>query len=324
MIARVLVTGGAGFIGANLCRRLLDEGDFEITVLDNLSTGRAENLEGVDVRMIEGSILDASDLDDAMRGVDSVVHLAARPSVPRSIADPWPTHEVNASGTVMVLESMRQHGVSHMLLSSSSSVYGANPTLPKTEDMTLRPMSPYAASKLAMETYALAWAASYGLDVLAFRFFNVFGPLQPAGHDYAAVVPAFVSAALSGEPLPVNGDGTQSRDFTFVDSLTGVIVDALQRRVGSPVPVNLAFGTRTTLNQVISELEAILGSDLSLDYRPVRAGDVPHSQADQTRFRSLFPSARPVEFPEALRRTVEWYRSIEAGESTADPTNRTP
>jgi UDP-glucose 4-epimerase len=122
----------------------------------------------------------------------------------------------------------------------------------------------------------------------------------------------------------VNGDGPQSRDFTFVDSLTGVIVDALQRRVGSPVPVNLAFGTRTTLNQVISELEAILGSDLSLDYRPVRAGDVPHSQADQTRFRSLFPSARPVEFPEALRRTVEWYRSIEAGESTADPTNRTP
>ena len=324
MIARVLVTGGAGFIGANLCRRLLDEGDFEITVLDNLSTGRAENLEGVDVRMIEGSILDASDLDDAMRGVDSVVHLAARPSVPRSIADPWPTHEVNASGTVMVLESMRQHGVSHMLLSSSSSVYGANPTLPKTEDMTLRPMSPYAASKLAMETYALAWATSYGLDVLAFRFFNVFGPLQPAGHDYAAVVPAFVSAALSGEPLPVNGDGTQSRDFTFVDSLTGVIVDALQRRVGSPVPVNLAFGTRTTLNQVISELEAILGSDLSLDHRPVRAGDVPHSQADQTRFRSLFPTARPVEFPEALRRTVEWYRSIEAGESTADPTNRTP
>ncbi len=195
-----------------------------------------------------------------------------------------------------------------MIVASSSSVYGANPTLPKHEGLAPRPVSPYAASKLATESYALAWAASFGLDVLAVRFFNVFGPLQPAGHAYAAVVPAFVDAALAGRPLPVHGDGTQSRDFTFVGSVCAVLADAVARRVSDPEPMNLAFGTRVTLLEVIAELEAILGHSVDVEHQPTRAGDVPHSQADTTRLRSLFPDVEPVALAEGLRATVDWFR----------------
>ena len=314
---KVVITGGAGFIGANTCRSLLgvktgtgDQGEaIEVVVLDDLSSGRMSNLDGVNVTMIEGSILDDDALDASFAGADSIIHLAARPSVPRSIADPVTAHTVNATGTVMVLEAARRHGVGHVVVASSSSVYGSNPTLPKTEDMTLRPMSPYAASKLATETYTVAWASSYGMDTLAFRFFNVFGPLQPADHAYAAVVPAFVAAALEGRPLPVNGDGTQSRDFTSVHTVAATLTDAVIRRVGHPAPVNLAFGTRTTLLELIGELERQLGHELEREHRPPRAGDVPHSQADQTRFESLFGHITPVPFPEALADTIAWMRN---------------
>jgi UDP-glucose 4-epimerase len=304
----VTVTGGAGFIGANLARELLDRGH-EVTVLDDLSTGRKANLVGLDVRLLEGSILDDTALDTALAGARSVVHLAARPSVPKSVVDPVTSHTVNATGTVSVLEAVRRHDVGHVVVASSSSVYGANPLLPKHEDLVPMPVSPYAASKLATEQYALAWAASYGLAALAFRFFNVFGPLQPAGHDYAAVVPAFVDAALAGEALPVHGDGTQSRDFTFVGDVVRVLADAAERRVAHPSPVNLAFGTRTTLLELISQLEGVLGHPVERHHQPLRAGDVPHSQADQTRFRSLFPDVRPVPLAEGLEATVAWFRS---------------
>jgi UDP-glucose 4-epimerase len=169
-------------------------------------------------------------------------------------------------------------------------------------------VSPYAASKLATETYTLAWGSSYGMRTLAFRFFNVFGPLQPAGHAYAAVVPAFVDAALKGEPLPVNGDGSQSRDFTFVDSVAGVLTRAVADGVHCDRPVNLAFGSRTTLLELIGEIEKVLGRPLERSHREPRAGDVPHSQADQNRFRSLFPDVEPTALPEALARTVAWFR----------------
>jgi len=251
----IVVTGGAGFIGANLCRELLGRGA-EVVVLDDLSTGDRANLDGVDARLVEGSILDDGALDAALAGATSVVHLAARPSVPKSIVDPVASHDANATGTVLVLEAMRRHDVPHVVVASSSAVYGANEVLPKREDLVPMPVSPYAASKLATEQYALAWGTSYGLRALAFRFFNVFGPLQAAGHDYAAVVPAFVEAALRGEPLPVHGDGTQSRDFTYVGSVCSVLADAVERRVADPEPVNLAFGSRVTLLEVIAELEA--------------------------------------------------------------------
>jgi len=305
---RVLVTGGAGFIGANLCERLGSGAAVDrLVVLDDLSTGSADNLRGLDVELVEGSILDGDLVSGLAADTDAIVHLAAMGSVPRSVADPVGSHTTNATGTVMVLEAARAGGVGHVVVASSSSVYGANPTLPKHEGLAQLPMSPYAASKLATEGYALGYQHSYGLPVLAFRFFNVFGPRQAVGHAYAAVVPAFVEAALIGRPIPVHGDGTQSRDFTSVDTVTAVIEDALLRSVVYPEPVNLAYGTRTDLVALIELLEEILGRPLAREHRPRRPGDVDHSRADDTRLRGLFPEIEPTPLSDALRATVAWY-----------------
>ena len=310
---RVAITGGAGFIGGNLCRALLAAG-CEVSVIDDLSTGNRANIDGLidthDLRFVEGTILSDEALDAAFAGADAVVHLAALGSVPRSVADPLATHHANATGTLMVLEASRRHGGLHTIVASSSSVYGSNPVLPKHEELATRPLSPYGGSKLVTEGYTLAWASSYGMPTLAFRFFNVFGPLQPAGHAYAAVIPAFVHAALTGTPLTVHGDGTQSRDFTYVGSVVGAITDAVVRRVSSPSPVNLAFGTRVTLLDVIASLEEIIGHPIERTHTDNRAGDVPHSQADTTRLRELFPGVQAVSFSQGLRTTVDWMRSI--------------
>jgi UDP-glucose 4-epimerase len=308
---KVVVTGGAGFIGGNVCRHLAHRGH-EAVVLDDLSTGFAANAEGAGARLVEGSILDAAALDDVLDGAGAVIHLGARPSVPRSIADPMASHLVNATGTMEVLEAARRAGDVHVLVASSSSVYGSNPAMPKHEDLVPMPMSPYAASKLATESYALAHGAAFGMPVLAFRFFNVFGPLQPAGHAYAAVVPAFVEAALAGKPLPVQGDGTQTRDFTFVATVAEVLVDAVERRVTSERPVNLAFGSRVSLLELAALLGEVLGRELELDFGPARVGDVPHTQADQSRLRSLFPDVEPVDLETGLRRTVAWFESLQS------------
>lgn len=304
---RVLITGGAGFIGANLARVMVRDG-MDVVVLDDLSTGAAGNLDGVDVEFHEGSVLDPACLDRTMTGVDAVIHLAAIPSVPRSLADPVASHHANATGTLSVLEAARRAGGPHIVVASSSSVYGANPELPKHEGLRTAPMSPYAASKLATEAYALAYHHSFGLDVLALRFFNVFGPLQAAGHAYAAVIPAFVDAALRGAPLQVHGGGDQTRDFTYVGTVTEAIMRAVMGRVVSPEPVNLAFGTRTSLNEVIGLIEDILGRRLERDELPPRPGDVAHSQADCDRLRQLLPELQPVALTEGLRTTVEWSR----------------
>jgi UDP-glucose 4-epimerase len=307
---KVVVTGGAGFIGANLSRLLVarDEID-EVVVLDDLSTGFRANLDGLDVRLVEGSILDVDALHRCVGDASAIVHLAARASVPRSVKDPAASHLANATGTVNVLEAARNAGDVQVIVASSSSVYGSNPALPKHEDLATRPMSPYAASKLAAEAYTLAYQATYGLPTLAFRFFNVFGPMQAAGHAYAAVVPAFVDAALAGRPLPVQGGGTQSRDFTFVDTVAGVITEAVVQRVSSADPVNLAFGTRTSLLEVITILESILGRELAREHLEPRVGDVPHSQAANERLRALFPEIEAVSLADGLRRTVEWFES---------------
>lgn len=307
---RVVVTGGAGFIGANLVRHLTEaDGIDEVVVVDDLSSGDKGNLEGVAVDFREGTVLDEALLDDAFAGADAVVHLAAIPSVPRSVANPVASHHANATGTLLVLEAARRAGSPHVVVASSSSVYGANPELPKHEGLRPEPMSPYAVNKLATEAYAVAYAHCYGLDVLPFRFFNVFGPLQPAGHAYAAVVPAFVGAALDGRPLPVYGDGTQSRDFTYVASVAAVITDAVRRRVTSDQPVNLAFGSRTTLLELIRELEGVLGRRLDVEHLPPRPGDVPHSQAANDRLTALFPDLTPVPLQDGLRATVDWFRA---------------
>jgi UDP-glucose 4-epimerase len=308
---KVVVTGGAGFIGANLCTALRAHPDVtDVVALDDLSTGARENLAGVEATLVEGSILDPGALDACCEGARAVVHLAARPSVPRSIEDPVASHRVNTDGTVEVLEAARRAGGLQVIVASSSSVYGANPELPKRETLAPRPVSPYAASKLAAESYALAYQHSFGLPVLAFRFFNVFGPLQAAGHAYAAVVPAFLDALVAGRPLPVHGDGRQTRDFTFVDTVTTVITEAVTRPVTHDGPVNLAFGTRTDLLGVIDLLAEITGVRPDVAHADPRAGDVRDSQADDTILRSLFPDVVPVPLIDGLRRTYEWFEGL--------------
>jgi UDP-glucose 4-epimerase len=309
---KVIVTGGAGFIGANLCRTLSVQPGVEIVVvIDDLSTGRRENLEGLErIKLVEGSILDSNVLAEEFDGADAVVHLAARPSVPRSLADPLATHAVNATGTMNVLEAARASGGPQVIVASSSSVYGANPALPKREDMATLPVSPYAASKLATEAYALSYRRSFNLPVIAFRFFNVFGPLQPADHAYAAVVPSFVSWALRGEALQIHGDGRQTRDFTYVGNVSEVLAECVRRRISNDEPVNLAFGSRVSLLEVVELLEKILGTELPRQHMAPRPGDVRDSQADQTAFRRIFSAIDVVSLEDGLRATVEWFRTL--------------
>lgn len=306
----VLVTGGAGFIGANVCADLLTTSGIDrILVIDDLSTGDRSNLDAIAdrVEFHEASVLDHEALGPLVDVADVVIHLAARPSVPRSIADPVASHDVNVNGTINVLEAARSKATPPMVIfASSSSVYGSNPELPKHERLACMPMSPYAASKLAGESYVLAYQQSFGIPALAVRFFNVYGPLQPPGHAYAAVVPAFVDAALHQRPIPRHGDGTQSRDFTFVGTVAAILSDAAVRQVTSPGPMNLAFGTRTDLNELIRRIDALLDCSSEIEDHPVRAGDVPHSQADNSLLRELFPDVVPVDLDNGLRQTVTW------------------
>lgn len=308
---KVVVTGGAGFIGSNLGRSLLARPEVgEVVALDDLSTGDAANLDETAIQLFEASILDSRALDDVLGGADAIVHLAALPSVPRSVADPVASHHANATGTLEVLQAARRAGNLPVIVASSSSVYGANPELPKRESMRTAPISPYAVTKQATESYALAFGHTYGLPTLALRFFNVYGPFQPAGHAYAAVIPAFIDAALRGVPLTVHGDGEQTRDFTFVGTVAEVITDAVVRRVHDLDPVNLAFGTRVSLNELIELLADVLGFAPQVEHVAVRAGDVRDSQADNTRLMGHFPEVSPVELTEGLRQTVGWFRSL--------------
>jgi UDP-glucose 4-epimerase len=314
---RILVTGGAGFIGSNLLRHLAPYSS--LIALDDLSTGHEQNLTGIDAELHVGSILDQEMLVSLSAGCDAIVHLAARPSVPRSIADPLMSHEVNTTGTLNVLEAARKNGIPQVILASSSSVYGANPAIPKDESCLPMPMSPYAVSKLAAEQYALAWQHSYGLNTLAFRFFNVFGPGQTPGHAYAAVVPSFLHAVLTGQPVFVHGDGEQSRDFTYVGTVCDVIGDALIRRVSDPWPVNLAFGTRTSILSLTKILEDVLGFSIERRHVAPRKGDVRHSQADNARLLQLFPDVTPVALNDGLQATLAWMRMyLAAGDQHQD------
>lgn len=311
----ILITGGAGFIGANLARFVSEQPDVRVVrVLDNLSTGRRKNLEGIDIEFLNGSILDEEVLGIASKGMDSIVHLGAIPSVPKSVAYPRPTHDVNATGTLNVLEAARANEVGQVIVASSSSVYGSNPNLPKSEFDWTRPLSPYAVSKQATEGYALAYQASYGLPTLAFRFFNVYGPLQPADHAYAAVIPKFLDAAIQGQPAQVQGDGLQSRDFTYVDTVCSVMYEAIKRKVSSPDPVNLAYGTITDLLALLEEMEEQLGTPIAREHVASRVGDVKASQADNSRVKELFPEVQPVALKEGLARTIAWFKEMKAEE----------
>lgn len=306
---RVLITGGAGFIGANLVREC-ERAGHDCVVLDNLSTGYAENLDHTSATLVRGDIRNLDTVTAIAQDTDAIVHLAARGSVPRSLKNPIATHAVNATGTLNVLEAARATGGQQVILSSSSSVYGANAELPKRESAATRPMSPYAASKLAAESMALSYRSSFDMPIVAFRFFNVFGPLQAAGHAYAAVIPAFIDAALRGTPLTVHGDGTQSRDFTHVATVCSVIRRTLEGQLSSPDPVNLAFGTNTSLLELIDLIAAEVDLPLVVEHIESRIGDVPHSQADSSLLDHLVPGIEPVDFVTGLRETIDWMRTV--------------
>ncbi|GAB2498228.1 UDP-glucose 4-epimerase [Corynebacterium atrinae] len=307
-MSRIVITGGAGFIGSNLARLALESGH-SVVVVDDLSTGEKANLEGLDLDFVEMSILDEEELVPVFQGADSIVHLAAMGSVPRSIQDPHRTNDVNINGTLAVLQAARRADVNHLVFSSSSSVYGRNPALPKHEREWVRAMSPYAVTKLAGEQYVLAHQESYGMETLAFRFFNVFGPRQSVGHAYAAVIPRFLDAIIQGQPVTIYGDGTQSRSFTYVGTVCSVLLDAVERRVSHPEPVNLAFDTRTDLHGILTELESLVGSPVERIYEDPRPGDVKHSQAANSSLLTLFPQVKEKDLREGLAETLAWYKS---------------
>ena len=307
-LVRVVLTGGAGFIGTHVATALIAAPQVrEVVVVDDLSTGSAANLVGLDVRLHVGTVLDAALLDRVFAGADAIIHLAAIPSVPRSMADPVRGYQVNIGGTVMVLEAARRANTPHVVLASSCAIYGAGKGLPLRETTRSAPLSPYGASKLAAESYTIAYRTWFGLDTLVLRLFNVYGPLQPVDHGYAAVVPTFLDAALSGRVLQVHGDGKQTRDFTYVGSVAAVIVDAVCRRVTSELPVNVGFGSRTSVLELIADLEGLLGRPLPVRHVAVPAGSVEHSQADPQHLLRLFPDATPVSLPVGLRHTVDWF-----------------
>lgn len=305
---KILITGGAGFIGSNLVRYFNEHDPLaEVVVIDDFSTGHLENLDGLRAKVVEGSILDETVLNEAMHGAASVIHLGALGSVPRSVARPLQSHHANATGTLSVLESARLNGVEHVVVASSSSVYGSNPVLPKSETDWTRPMSPYAASKLAAESYTVAYGRTYQMKTLAFRFFNVYGPHQRAGHAYAAVIPKFLDSALRGEALEVHGDGLQSRDFTYVDTVCAVVFSACQRQLTSESPVNLAFGSNATLLEVAATIERAVGTKLTLIHQNARPGDVRASRSDGRLMSELFPHVTPVDLEKGIERTLAWF-----------------
>lgn len=310
MSRQVLITGGAGFIGSNLIQFLNNQSpDWKIQVLDDLSTGLRSNLEGLRCNLVVGSILDREVLSNSVQGADNIIHLAAIGSVPRSILFPRPTHEANITGTLNVMEAAREHSTPHVIVASSSSVYGSNPNVPRSEFDWTRPLSPYAVSKLASEAYAGAYSTAYEIKTLAFRFFNVYGPRQRPDHPYAAVIPKFISAAMSDTPLIVQGDGGQYRDFTFVDSVSEAIHRAVSANMRCEYPINLAFGSRTTLLQVIEKIEGILGKKVAVESVEPRAGDIRKSQADASLLRKNFPDLSSIGIDEGLARTIDWFRN---------------
>ena len=312
-MSKVAVTGGAGFIGSNLTRRLISEGH-DVVVIDDLSTVLISNVDQEKTTFCQVSITESHALKTALKDCQTIFHLAARGSVPRSIKNPVATHDVNATGTLNVLEAARESGA-HVIFSSSSSVYGRNMQLPKDESMWLGPMTPYAASKLAAEGYVQAYASAYKVPTTLLRFFNVFGPRQRPDHEYAAVLPKWIWLAMQGQPIDVYGDGTASRDFTYVDTVLDIAMTAMQEKVITEGAMNLAYGNRIFLNDTIEMLRKHF-PNLQVNYKSERLGDVKESQNAPEMLKKLFPKIQPKEFELALSETVDWLK--EFGQSVAN------
>jgi UDP-glucose 4-epimerase len=317
---RVIVTGGAGFVGSAVTAALMSAGD-DVVVIDDLSTGRRANLDvlqagsggtggtaegGGTLTFVQGSVLDRPLLEHTFTGATGLVHLAAQVSVPESVTNPRDTYEVNVTGTMNVLEAAARHRLP-VVFASSASVYGSDTDPLQSESRPPRPASPYAASKLAGEQFALVWQQCYGIPALALRFFNIFGPRQLPTDAYAAVVPAFISRALAGRPLHIHGDGHQTRDFVPVATVAQVITQAVRDRVGWPTPVNVALGGSTSLLQLVDHLADQLGRPLVVQHGPARAGDIRTSRGDGTLLRRLFPTLQPPDLRAALSETIDWF-----------------
>lgn len=307
----VLVTGGAGFIGSHLVDALLADGGYRVRVLDNFATGRRQNLEHCrsSIEIVEGDIRDVEIVEDAVQGVDHILHEAALPSVPRSVKAPVTSNDVNVGGTLKLLSAAHKAGVKRVVFASSSSVYGDTEVLPKSEDMPPRPMSPYAVTKLTGEHYLRVFAEIYGMDTLAIRYFNVFGPRQDPTSQYSGVIAKYMTAAVEGGTCIVNDDGLQARDFTYVENVVHGNLLALRAPVLGGRVVNIACGERYTLLDLIDAIGRAAGTTLQIEHREARVGDVRYSQAAIGAARELLGFTPQVDFAEGIRRTFEWYRS---------------
>ncbi|HVG13218.1 MAG TPA: SDR family oxidoreductase [Flavisolibacter sp.] len=312
---RVLITGGAGFIGSNLTGALLEHPEISgVRVLDNLATGFLKNInefkDHPKFEFIEGDIRDRDTCARACAGIDAVSHQAALGSVPRSINDPLTTNDVNITGTLNIFNAAKDNGVKRVIYAASSSTYGDHPGLPKVEDTIGNPLSPYAVTKYVAELYAQVFANVYGLQLIGLRYFNVFGPKQDPAGAYAAVIPLFMKAVLDNEPPKINGDGETSRDFTFVANAVQANINALFTKNEQALNnvYNIAFGERTTLNELFQTIKGIAGSDLAPIYVAERPGDVRHSLADISKARGLLGYDPAVSVREGLKTTFDWYR----------------
>lgn len=309
-MAKYLVTGAAGFIGRSIAAALVARGEV-VRGIDNFSTGKRENLIGLEaMEFLEGDLTDRESCKKACAGVEAIFHEAALASVPRSVADPVATNAHCVDATLNLLTAAREAGVRRVIYAGSSSVYGDTPTLPKQEDMTPNPMSPYAVAKLAGEQYMRAFTRVYGLETVSLRYFNVFGPYQDPTSPYSGVLAVFCRKMLAGEQPTIHGDGEQSRDFTYIENAVNgnlLAATAPAERVAGRV-INLASGTRTTLNQIFKALCGLTGYSGEPAYAAPRAGDVRHSLADIGLAQELLGYRPEVSVPEGLRRTVEWYR----------------
>jgi UDP-N-acetylglucosamine/UDP-N-acetyl-alpha-D-glucosaminouronate 4-epimerase len=307
-MAKVLVTGGGGFIGSNLVRALLRRGD-DVRVLDNFATGNRGNLADVweDVELVEGDLRSYERVHVATRGVELVFHQGALPSVPRSVQDPLTTSAVNVEGTLNVLLAARDEGIRRVVAASSSSVYGNSGTLPRVESSPPDPESPYGVAKLAAERYCVAFSRVYAIETVVLRYFNVFGPRQDPTSQYAAVVPRFITAIAAGEPVPIDGDGEQSRDFTFVENVVEGNLLAADAREASGAVMNVANGRQTSINDLADTLGGLLGRTVEREYLPPRPGDVLHSWADVSEARRLLGYEPRVGLREGLERAADWF-----------------
>ena len=308
-MASFLVTGGAGFVGSHLVEELLRRGE-QVRILDNFSTSKRENIATFqdNVELIEGDIRSSHTVREAVDGMDIIFHQGALPSVPRSVKDPLTTNEINVAGTLNVLDAARDTGVERVVFASSSSVYGANEEIPKREEMLPMPISPYAVSKLTGEKYCEVFSHIYGLETVALRYFNVFGPRQDPQSSYAAFIPRFIVGIAEAKELTINGDGNQSRDFTFVSNVVDANLRAAHAEDVSGQVFNIACGSSLTVNEVVDIVRETLGTEGHVKHGPPAAGDVPHSLADITRAREKLGYEPLVPAEEGLRRAVQWFR----------------